>query len=447
MPRCTRSDKEGASPKKALQAVDKPPKPPRKATQKELDKLIIQRIEEENAKIKLDLAAMNQKMDLLIGSKAPPPSVTIHQDHDQVITSHKDKQDSIQLPPSTIKDKVVDMETQDGVQDSTNISISSLPSRSPAPTDTTRHIPAAAGSQSQLEDALAQDAARLQRANLSLRQSRTHPATDFLPPVLPSTSSLNQAARSVEAFAGDEDIVRAVRGLVQVQDLDSVANDPGEALSMFLIAGATLDSKIKAKIWANEFVELGSLVPKNQLPPGLNIHSEAGASSQFSITSAKVRQPSNVNEWHRWFAIYAAVYTQKYPTEAPGLFTYITRIFKLKDTHPNTYIWREYDAQFRRVRAFVSLPWHIQNLQILNDLDVNVSKSNVNVSNNNKNKSNSSTGGGSQKSEKICFEYNKPTGCTSASCKFAHRCSNCGIKNHPKTRCHRAKSESSKSKN
>jgi len=239
------------------------------------------------------------------------------------------------------------------------------------------------------------------------------------------------ARRMVDPFEGDLAVHNAVQGLLEVRDRDREMNEPGETLSSFLVAGATLETKIKAKIWSNEFIELGSLIPKNQVPPGLNIHTEAGASSQFSITSSKVRQPSNVAEWHRWFSIYAAVYTQKHPDEAPGLFTYICRIIKLKDQYPNTFLWRDYDTQFRRVRAFVQLPWHILNMQILNDLETPPRLGNSNTSNTNQSNSSNKTG--------VCFPYNRPTGCSNKACKYTHKCSGCGILGHPRCKCTKSK--------
>ena len=198
------------------------------------------------------------------------------------------------------------------------------------------------------------------------QESETNSEIQHRKSVAPAAEGGAGGNRTVPSFDGDSSVVQAVKSLIQIKDIDSVDNDPGEALDRFLIAGTTLDPKLRAKIYTNQYVELGSRMPKNQGPPGLNIHSEVGASSQFSITSAKVRQPANIHEWHKWFTIYAAVYTQKYPEDAPALFTYVTRIFKLRDSHPNTFTRIEY-MQFRRVRAFVILPGHKLNLDILKD--------------------------------------------------------------------------------
>ena len=243
-----------------------------------------------------------------------------------------------------------------------------------------------------------------------------------------------QGAAGSDTRQAEDEVSSAVRKLVSFHD-DEVVNDPGEALNSFLIAGSTVDPKIKAKIWANEFVELGSLLPKNQTPPGLNIHSELGHSSQFSLTSSRVKQPYHIQEWHKWFCMFAAIYTQKFPKESPSLFTYMSRIFALKDKHPNTYIWREYDCQFRRVRSFVNLPWHVLNMQILSDIDLNSRSSSTTNKSNNSNNNKSSNG--KSFDSKVCFEFNKSSGCSDKACKYPHRCSLCGYKNHPRVRCNR----------
>ena len=56
---------------------------------------------------------------------------------------------------------------------------------------------------------------------------------------------------------------------------------------------------------------LGSLVPKSEMPPGINVRYQSGELSQLSLTSPKVRQPANIFEWLRWFLVYASVFTQK----------------------------------------------------------------------------------------------------------------------------------------
>ena len=149
-------------------------------------------------------------------------------------------------------------------------------------------------------------------------------------------------------------ISKAIKELVGFHDGESLKNDPGETLSTFMIAGPTLEAKLKANIWSKEYIDLGVLVPKCQ--EALNIQYDLGNLSQISLTSSKVRQAVNIFEWHKWFTIYAAVYTQKFKDKAPAIITYITHIFNLRNKFPNTYIKHSYDKHFRKVRAFAPIP-------------------------------------------------------------------------------------------
>ena len=71
---------------------------------------------------------------------------------------------------------------------------------------------------------------------------------------------------------------------------------------------------------------------------GLNVSYESGSVSQIRLSSAKVRQPVNVYEWFRWFAGYAAVYTQKFKNKAPAIITYMVRIFNSQKVSPVVYM-------------------------------------------------------------------------------------------------------------
>ena len=142
-----------------------------------------------------------------------------------------------------------------------------------------------------------------------------------VPAAVEQASDGDSSELEQEVAGSTQVITQAIKELVGFQDLDSSGIEQGEALSSFSILGATLDNKLKTKIWSQEYVDLGTLVPNTALAAGLNVQYDVGSVSQISLSSAKVRQPGNVMEWHRWFSIYASVYTQKYADEAPALFT------------------------------------------------------------------------------------------------------------------------------
>ena len=110
-------------------------------------------------------------------------------------------------------------------------------------------------------------------------------------------------------------ISRAIKDLVGFQDQAEYSS--GDVLAPYLILGMTIDSNIKTKIGAKEYVELGTLARKAFLLSSAELHVNYDKAnvSQISLSSPKPRFPVNVHEWHRWFTNYAAIYVPKYSSE------------------------------------------------------------------------------------------------------------------------------------
>ena len=152
------------------------------------------------------------------------------------------------------------------------------------------------------------------------------------------------------------------------QMLGAGGEETGEIPNSYFVAGTTVDIKIKKKIWAREFVELGSLMNKPEVGSSVNMSYAPGSNSHLSFTPAKPRQPNNIYEWVQMFVTYAAIYCQKYPSESPQLLTYILRVMGITKSHPSSYIWRIYDERFRRLKQYsLSLPWHLLDHHVLHE--------------------------------------------------------------------------------
>ena len=67
--------------------------------------------------------------------------------------------------------------------------------------------------------------------------------------VSPVQASDKESDEENKVLDSTQVIAKAIKDLVGFQDGESVDNDPGETLSTFMIAGATLEPKLKAKIW------------------------------------------------------------------------------------------------------------------------------------------------------------------------------------------------------
>ncbi len=220
-----------------------------------------------------------------------------------------------------------------------------------------------------------------------------------------------------------------------------------QGASNFLVAGATLDLKLKTRIWDREYIDLGLLAPRAELNPGPQVDFAYGRNSvsQLCLTPSKPRLPKNVNEWLKWFVIYASVYTAKFPEEAPEIFTYISKIFQFYVRSPHTYTWRVYDELFRQLRQLAhDEKWHLTNDELLRqaeDICVKSFASNARTQEkpqykDSRNDKNVREGG--KKPTGFCYDFNSAKGCTRKGCIYAHICANCKA-SHPNTQCSKNK--------
>ncbi len=189
---------------------------------------------------------------------------------------------------------------------------------------------------------------------------------------------LDELASSVDPSAlllNSDQVSSALYGMMGLSDKDA-----GDSVSCLLIGGATADIKTKKKIWEGDFVELGSLAPRSELSPKMNVD-QTRDGHQISLTPSWVRQPKDFWEWLLWFNKFCAIYTSKYYKAAPQLFAYINRIMGLHRRDPKAGLWRNYDDEFRRIKACCpGLPWHLLQPQILPEVQDSVCDEHVTTS-------------------------------------------------------------------
>ena len=128
------------------------------------------------------------------------------------------------------------------------------------------------------------------------------------------------------------------------------------AMTPFLVLGATLDPKIKAMIWAHQFIDLGSLTATTE--PTLSC--SPYPRSQLPLphgTLDRVTPIITMAQWLRPFSTYTSVYVKRYPAEAPAMLTYMLRIMGMQKRYDGM-AWRTYvETTFRRIHALTpSLP-------------------------------------------------------------------------------------------
>ena len=109
------------------------------------------------------------------------------------------------------------------------------------------------------------------------------------------------------------------------------------SLASFLVLGATLEPKIKAKTCEGGYVDLGALCS----PTDTTVSMAMGNNGQpsISLTSVRTKPPSSVYEWLRLFCTYASIYLQAHVDEAASLMTYMVAIMDMSKRHGG-YAWR-----------------------------------------------------------------------------------------------------------
>ena len=205
-------------------------------------------------------------------------------------------------------------------------------------------------------------------------------------------------------------------------------------LQIYWWGGATLDAKTRQKIIQGEYIDLGVLAPRSDSASSLNVRHTQGYNSQVSLTPSRPRQAADIFEWIRWFSIYAAVYTEKWPASSPQMWTYLPKIIRLYKKTPNSFVWRTYDELFRRMKEkSPKLPWHVINPHLMEEAEE------ILLIQQSTKKREQGKGKDGQKFIKLpsngtCHRYNRGRECQVSKCKFSHTCSHCRA-DHPAVRC------------
>ncbi len=224
-----------------------------------------------------------------------------------------------------------------------------------------------------------------------------------------------------------------------IQDMLGVSSqsDKGDFLNSYMLCGFNLDTKIKAKIVAKEYVELATLWDQDECPARVNMSVSNDDHTQLSFMAAKPREPASIYEWSHLFYVYATVYASYHPKEAGSLFSYMRRIQDMQKDNPTTYIWRIYDVKFRQAKAkFHELPWHI----IISPMQGDAKSAYFRGLANKKDKKpagNTRFGTPTTVKRRVknsCDRWNGGS-CTNQKCRFLHVCANCGRGSHTVLTC------------
>ena len=142
------------------------------------------------------------------------------------------------------------------------------------------------------------------------------------------------------------------------------ASGPGELRGIggpvLISAPVSLDLAInqdlRNKIWANEYVDFGSLLDPSQMTHNkVVVQQTGGGGSSLCLIPPSKMLPKNINEWQTAFAIFTTVYTKKFTDESNNLVKYGETIRQMAKEGGD---FNSYDVTFRKLRQVANLPWY-----------------------------------------------------------------------------------------
>ena len=177
-------------------------------------------------------------------------------------------------------------------------------------------------------------------------------------PVVESGSALSHPATASVPVATALSNVMGEANVLQV----SQSSQP--ALSHFHSVDVPIDAnvspKIKTKIWAHEFIDLGILLSSGAGDTRYHLSVSSPHDSSLPTLSLepshKPKNIPNVDSWTSAFQVFVGVYTAKFPMDAPALMKYSEVV---RDLAARGADWCFYDSQFRLLRQSnpTEFPW------------------------------------------------------------------------------------------
>lgn len=110
---------------------------------------------------------------------------------------------------------------------------------------------------------------------------------------------------------------------------------------------ARVSSKIKAKIWTQEYIDLGSLLSLSPSSNSYSLSLKANNEKFFLEPNDKPRHRFHISQWLTTFNTFVAVYTERFPQRAPQLTKYCETV---RDIFAKGEDWHLCDEQFRFLR-------------------------------------------------------------------------------------------------
>lgn len=264
----------------------------------------------------------------------------------------------------------------------------------------------------------------------------------------PSDVDLDSDQGGASEDSGEEEgsLARAVSGTLNelmngesVRELNTINQAQGPQFeSAATPLGFSLSPKLKAAIWAKEYIDFSKLNEDSDPQYTITVNNNGGKPSFAMSTQPKPNPISDINRWLDAFQTYVAVYCARHPQESPAIMKYMATI---RDMAQKGSCWIKYDTLFRKQRAVYNWGWDHINWELFFQCQqrtlINKEPKQKGLHNN--------TNRPFRVPQGFCFTFHKGNKCQRPQCQFKHFCFQCG-KKHPASECQSKTEESGKKK-
>ena len=187
----------------------------------------------------------------------------------------------------------------------------------------------------------------VKQAVIEALEERTQPTSSH-PPQAPSADQTVAAAVEASLPSLTQGTHQSSQNEVALAESGQGSQAPKQIFSSVAVSlSSRVSSKIKAKIWSNEYINFGTLLslsPNNQIY-SISVASSDSESSRPHLTlepSQPAKKVQSINQWLSAFNIFVAIYA-----DTPKLMKYCEIV---RDIAAKPGDWLYYDEQFRFIR-------------------------------------------------------------------------------------------------
>ena len=290
------------------------------------------------------------------------------------------------------------------------------------------------------------DYTRLAKEILNQQQlSNSEQPSTNIPDTVTSTSIQQQSTSTTANVNVTDNISSLINNILgsepsaRVNNVNTSVHQPVTDFTAGMSIDAHVSQKLRDKIWCDDFIDLGSLLPKNIENETWAVTVTPGqVSVQNRLNTFKPKQALSFLDWNEAFHIFMAIFLRKYPTEASNLLKYMSIIREIYELRGNE-AFHFYDESFHVLRKEHKQPWQI----VVDDIykktmymkSSKFTQKSGNTGNTTMNNKNQPFLGSSRHG--TCHVYNKYGSCVRKNCNYAHVCRICRGP-HPVTKCTKA---------